>query len=67
MSVAPLEGTPGDVPVADNPPIGLFPGWSLEAARLRDDWPKLCPLLSGPTRRACERKLGLREAGLRAT
>ena len=28
--------------------------------RLRDDWPKLRPLLSRPMRRACERKLGLR-------
>jgi hypothetical protein len=28
--------------------------------RLRDDWPQLRPLLSGPMRRACERKLGLR-------
>jgi len=28
--------------------------------RLRDDWPQLRPLLSRPTRRACERKLGLR-------
>ena len=27
--------------------------------RLRDDWPQLRPLLSPPTRRACERKLGL--------
>jgi hypothetical protein len=28
--------------------------------RLRDDWPQLRPLLSRPTRRACERKFGLR-------
>ena len=35
--------------------------------RLRDDWPQLRPLLSPPTRRACERKLGLRPAGHRAT
>jgi hypothetical protein len=35
--------------------------------RLRDDWPTLCPLLSGPTRRACERKFGLRAAGHPAT
>jgi hypothetical protein len=35
--------------------------------RLRDDWPQLRPLLSAPTRRACERKLGLRPAGHRAT
>jgi hypothetical protein len=27
--------------------------------RLRDDWPQLRPLVSGPIRRACERKLGL--------
>jgi len=35
--------------------------------RLRDDWPKLRMLLSRPTRRACERKLGLRPAGHRVT
>ena len=34
--------------------------------RLRDDWPQLRPLLSRPTRRACERKLGLRAAHHRA-
>ena len=35
--------------------------------RLRDDWPQLRPLLSRPMRRACERKLGLRAFGHRAT
>ena len=30
--------------------------------RLRDDRRKLRPLLTGPMRRACERKLGLRAA-----
>src|SRR5215469_2025623 len=35
--------------------------------RLRDDWPQLRPLVSRPMRRACERKLGLRAAGHRAT
>ena len=35
--------------------------------RLRDDWPQLRPLLSRAMRRACERKLGLRAAGHRAT
>ena len=34
--------------------------------RLRDDWPQLRPLLSGPVRRACERKLGLRATDHRA-
>jgi hypothetical protein len=39
----------------------------VNAHRLRDDWPRLRPLLNGPTRRACERKFGLRAAGHRAT
>ena len=34
--------------------------------RLRDDWPQLRPMLSGPVRRACERKLGLPSAHHRA-
>jgi hypothetical protein len=31
----------------------------LNARRLHDDWPQLRLLVSGPLRRACERKLGL--------
>jgi hypothetical protein len=38
----------------------------VNARRLRDDWPKLRMLLRRPTRRACERKLGLRPTGHRA-
>ena len=33
----------------------------LNAERLREDWPQLALLLSSRVRRACERKLGLRE------
>jgi hypothetical protein len=35
----------------------------LNAQRLREDWPQLSLLVSNQTRRACERKLGLRPPG----
>ncbi len=35
----------------------------LNAQRLREDWPQLRLLVSHQTRRACERKLGLRPPG----
>ena len=41
------QGRPNDVARFVNP------------RRLRDDWPLLRPLVSGPIRRACERRLGL--------
>jgi hypothetical protein len=46
-SIVLSQGRPNDLARVVNP------------RRLNDDWPQLRTLVSGPIRRACERKLGL--------